>query len=117
MYITDSELLPDKYRELLASDRDLLVSGRPLNIWRLGGKDSHLYDCEEVIQMSFRPTLAVETEINPQSNREISPAFTGIFVVITGINYETGDEYRFGIKDSLNFCLQSLDSVLRTTCP
>lgn len=107
MYITESELLNTAHRELLQSEDTLLVSGRPLTHWS-DSKDSFFDQCVEVIRMPLSVRLVTIDYIDPQLNCHLDNQFTGEFISIIGENPETGDEYRFAIKEELGFCLEAV---------
>ncbi len=111
MFVTNSTLLLPEVRELLQSDRELVVSGCPLNIWQDDGKEFHFFACSPIIDMPFIPRLVIEAEINPTLNHRLHPTYTGVYIVMLGSNPETNDEYRFGIKDELQFCLRALQQI------
>jgi len=113
MYITDSPLLPGDIKKLLLSGHDLVVSGRPLNLWQADRKEFHFYDCAEVIDMEFIPSLVSVTTIDPILNPHLGAIYTGIYITISGENPGTKDEYRFGIRDELGFCLRAAATHLK----
>ncbi len=55
--------------------------------------------------MPFAPRNVTVNEIDPILNRHLDARYTGTFVSVTGYNPETGDEYRFAVRDELRFCL------------
>lgn len=110
MYITNSEMLNDEYRELFSSGECLLVSGQPLACWS-DSKDSFFDDCSEVIMMPFIVRSVTVDQINSDLNNHLDVRYTGIFVGIVGFNPETNDEYRFAIRDELKFCLESISKI------
>lgn len=111
MYVTDSEMLSREHRELLRSDIPLVVSGRPLACWT-DSKDMFFDECAEVIDMPFVPRSVAVNEIDPVLHNHLDSRFTGTFINIGGFNPETGDEYRFAVRDELSFCLQALSATV-----
>jgi hypothetical protein len=111
MYITNSEMLDDEYREIISSGECVLVSGQPLACWS-DNKDSFFDDCSEVIMMPFIVHSVTIDQINPGLNKHLDMRYTGNFVGIVGFNPETNEEFRFAIRDELNFCLQGINNFI-----
>ena len=114
LYVTQSPLLRHEHRELLLTGEVLAVTGVPMIVWGANGEDSFYSENSRIDSMPFVARLAVPNVIDPSVNHHLESKFQGEYVVIRGENPETGDDYMFGAKDSLEFCLHSL-SLIRTS--
>lgn len=107
--MTESSLLDSETREQLKWGEVFLVSGQPLNHWAADGyKEWHFEGAAAVVDMPFQPSNSAEIEISRVGNNHIPASFIGVYVALTGINPETGDEFRFGVRDELDFCLRAI---------
>ena len=108
-YITGSSLLDGETREQLERGEAFLVSGQPLNHWSADGcKEWHFENTAAVVDMPFQPSNSAEIEISRVGNNHVPASFIGVYVALTGINPETGDEFRFGVREELGFCLRAI---------
>jgi hypothetical protein len=103
MYVTNSEIFPEDMRQLLLCSEEIMISGRPLTHHTAQGKEFFYTDCQPVIAMRFIVELAIIQTVPDVGHRHIPEDFRGTYPIIIGCCPDTGDEYRFGVRNVLNF--------------
>lgn len=105
MIIPTGPDFPSDIRELLETEPELLVSGRPLSHFNALGEDFFFDDCKPVYALPFVARLAIVQTIPLETHPHLPPDFRGTYPVIGGYNPDSGDEYNFGVSPVLEFRL------------
>ena len=110
-YITKSDVLPRKVREIVEANETVVVSGRPF--WHFdvsGGK--YLHDRLPISGLLVAVRSVIVQTVPTVGNRHLPPEFLGTYPTLTGVDLQTGDEYCFGIRQELGFEIEPLDIAL-----
>lgn len=105
-FITQSEILPHKDREILSSHELVEAAGRPLMVFRQNGWDSYYNECQlEPLRVLLTTSVQLIT-IPDVGHLHIEPCYRGTYITLSGIHVPSGDEYVFGMRPELGFSFE-----------
>lgn len=105
-FITQSEILPQKDRDILSSHELVEAAGRPLMVFRQSGWDSYYNECQLEPRRVLLTTSVQLVTIPDVGHGHIEPCFRGTYITLSGIHVPSGDEYVFGMRSELGFSFE-----------